>query len=102
MAILFFYQTKKIQESLSLPNIKNLILVTLMGLFFTGSLVLYSSGMSHLPDDQKMLGWPTLMVLIILSSQVWGWVFGEFKAAKKIYRVASVLLLVISIALLSV
>lgn len=101
MTLLFLYQVKKNRESIVLPKTKSLMLVTLMGVFFTGSLFLYSSGMSHLPDNQKMFGWPMLMVLIILTSQVWGWIFSEFKTSKKNSRVASVLLLVISIIFLS-
>lgn len=102
MGLLFFYQMKKKQESVLLGDLKYLILIFLMGLCFTGSLVLYSNGMSQLPAEQKMLGWPTLMILIIFTSQIWGWLFGEFKKSKKVYRIVSVLLLIMSVALLSI
>ena len=85
-------------------KIKNSLLIILMGLCFTGSLVLYSNGMSRLPGNQKMLGWPILMILIILTSQAWGWIYGEFKnnvLRNKVYRIISLLLLIVSIVILS-
>ncbi len=102
MGLLFFYQMKRKQESVLLRNLKYLVLIFLMGLCFTGSLVLYSSGMSQLPSDQKMLGWPTLMVLIILTSQIWGWKWGEFKETRKIFYTFSILFLLTSMVLLSI
>lgn len=101
MALLFFYQTKSNKESIVLLKVKNLMLIFLMGLCFTGSLVLYSSGMSQLPDEQKMLGWPMLMCFIIFASQVWGGLFGEFKNKRKIFVSVSIFLLMISIVLIS-
>ncbi|HEV2613204.1 MAG TPA: hypothetical protein VGV92_00675 [Gammaproteobacteria bacterium] len=102
MVILFFTQMKRNHENLSLPTFNSLILVGLMGLSFTGSLALYSSGMSQLLPEQKMIGWPILNVLIILTSQVWGGFFGELQNTHKIYRIISLLLLIISIGLLSI
>jgi L-rhamnose-H+ transport protein len=52
-------------------------LVFLMGLLFTGSLLLYSYGMSHFNQQQQAVGWPVFMVMIILTAQTWGWIFKE-------------------------
>lgn len=85
-------------------GIRNICLLVIMGLLFTGSLALYSRGMSVLPPAQQIIGWPTLMVSIILVSQGWGWLYGEYKNTRQksqIYRLCSIALLVIAIILLS-
>jgi len=85
-------------------SIKNIFLLILMGLFFTGSLALYSKGMNQLSHHQQVLGWPTLMVCIILTSQAWGLFFGEMKnhsKKDKACNLLSIALLIISIILLA-
>lgn len=85
--------------------ISNSVLIILMGLFFTGSLVLYSSGMNHLTYREQVIGWPSLMIAIILTTQIWGWIYGETKGLNKqslFYKLASIILLIIAIAVLSI
>jgi L-rhamnose-H+ transport protein len=65
---------------------KNLLMITLMGIGFTGSLVFYSFGMEHLNHDQQIIGWPLFMVAIILTCQLWGWRLKEFKQINKKYK----------------
>lgn len=76
-----------------------------MGLCFTGSLVLYSYGMSNLPHQQQVVGWPILMIVIILTSQMWGLIYKEMPentGKSKILRITSVILLITAIILLAV
>lgn len=92
------------QKTTNLQIVKNILLITLMGIFFTGSLALYSRSMSHLASQQQ-IGWPIFMVLIILTSQTWGWIFketGHLTPKTKIYKLFSVILLLVAIILLSV
>lgn len=85
-------------------NFNNIILIALMGLFFTGSLAMYSSGMSDLPHSQQIIGWPAFMVSIIFASQIWGLLFKETRitsTSSKIYLIFSVVLLISAIILLA-
>jgi L-rhamnose-H+ transport protein len=85
-------------------SIKNLFLITLMGLLFTGSLALYSNGMSNLNHQQQVIGWPAFMVSIILASQIWGWLYGESASvtkSNKFYMVCSLGLLILAIIILA-
>jgi L-rhamnose-H+ transport protein len=109
MGIGFIYRMNK-QRDLEtkfgshLPFLRNLLLIITMGLCFTGSLALYSGGMNHLNLQQQMIGWPSLMVAIILTSQLWGWIYGEIKTSsrqKVMYQLSSIALLVLAIIILA-
>lgn len=85
--------------------LKNITLITLMGLFFTGSLALYSGGMSQLSHQQQIIGWPAFMVSIIFASQVWGWLQrkpGSTTVKSNFYMFCSATLLVMAIIILAV
>lgn len=103
----FFYRMNKPQTD-SLINgttiVRNLTLITLMGLFFTGSLALYSGGMGQLSHQQQIIGWPAFMVSIIFASQAWGWLQGKSSATLKstFYMFCSAALLVMAIIILAV
>jgi L-rhamnose-H+ transport protein len=89
----------------NLLTVKNVLLIGLMGLFFTGSLALYSEGMGQLTQQQQLMGWPVFMVAIIFTSQLWGWWHQESKDVmrrNKYYLLTSMLLLVIAVILLAV
>lgn len=109
MLLGFSYKTRKetadkLCSSERLLDVKNMFLVTLMGLFFTGSLALYSCGMDQLTHQEQMAGWPVFMVSIIFASQMWGCVHGEANGTtkrSKFYMLCSVLLLVIAIIILA-
>jgi L-rhamnose-H+ transport protein len=88
----------------SFLNFRNLILIILMGLFFTGSLAIYSKGMTQLTHLQQIIGWPAFIVSIIFASQVWGLLYKEnvsnlFK--NKLYKFFSLILLVVAVILLA-
>jgi L-rhamnose-H+ transport protein len=110
MLLGFLYKAKKKEETnasiaTNALNTKNIILLILMGLFFTGSLALYSDGMSQLTHQQQIIGWPAFMVSIILASQLWGWLYREANGTTirgKVYMLCSVLLLVVAIILLAI
>lgn len=82
MLIGFWYRSKHAKanfNSASTLNFSSLLLIVVMGLFFVGSLVLYSEGMYILPQALHVIGWPLFMVLIIFTSQTWGWIYREFR-----------------------
>lgn len=109
MLIGFWYRVKKQPtDKLSYLNIissvKNIALIILMGILFTSSLTLYGTGMNKLSLQQQIIGWPLFMVLIILTSQLWGWLYSEFhqlKTIKKIYKIVGVLLLIMAVIILA-
>jgi L-rhamnose-H+ transport protein len=101
MFIGFFWRVNKRREvvgELFAKSGKSLALVCFMGLLFTGSLLLYSIGMSHLTSSQHIIGWPAFMVSIILISQLWGFIFKESQLQLKIAKLLSILSTAILIA----
>ena len=108
MVIGFSYKINRKNEYLILNKaffgLKEGFLLTLMGVLFSGSLVLYSRGVEQLDDQRVVVAWPAFMVSIILTSQLWSWVFGEDLKEKKIsvyLKWASIFLMVVAIVLLS-
>lgn len=105
--IVYFYRDcrKRTMDVVSLiGNAKNILLLTMMGLFFSGSLALYSFVMSHLNHSQQLIGWPVFMTIIILTTQFWGFFYGEFIGIsfnKKLTLFVSVLLFVAAIIILT-
>jgi len=59
----------------------NWIFGAVMGLFWFGSTVIYGGVAARLSDMGPILGWPLFMSSIIITSNVWGFVTGEWKAA---------------------
>jgi len=108
MLIVFWYKAKMDKIPISMDHTpffdkKNLFLLILMSFLFTGSLALYSTGMSLLSSAQQIIGWPIFMVCIILISQAWGLFFGEMKKQaikNKMYSFSSIALLIISMIIL--
>jgi L-rhamnose-H+ transport protein len=103
MMIGFIYRIRQNRANSSF-NIKGILAVIIMGLLFTGSLALYSRGMSSLSLTEQVLGWPILMVSIILVSQGWGLFYGEAQnntKRGKLLRFFSLTLLILAIILLS-
>lgn len=85
-------------------TLKNLGSLTVMGLFFTGSLAIYSGTMGYMTPQQRTLGWPAFTVSIILASQIWGLVYKEnpntgFKI--RLYQLISLFFLVGAIFILA-
>lgn len=105
--VYFLYQMKKTAlhcDEVKAISIKEFLLISLMGFLFTGSLAVYSIIMSQLDAQQQEIGWPTFMVAIILTSQIWGLLLGEmtnFSKKQKIYWLCSVGLLLGAILVLA-
>ena len=59
----------------------NWVLGAAMGLFWFGSTVIYGGVSARLSEMGPILGWPLFMSSIIITSNVWGFVTGEWKAA---------------------
>jgi L-rhamnose-H+ transport protein len=53
----------------------------LMGVLWFGSTVIYGAATAELASLGPVLGWPLFMSSIIITSNVWGFVTGEWKAA---------------------
>ncbi len=113
MLIGFWYRIRKAQskniEIINFANkslaIKNILLIIVMGLFFTGSLAIYSMSMSELSYQQQIIGWPVFMISIILVTQAWGWLYGESSYStmrSKLYEFSSIILLIIAIIILAI
>jgi L-rhamnose-H+ transport protein len=76
----------------------------LMGLFWYSSLILYSESSLLIGRLGPIVAWPLFMVLIILSSNFWGWCSGEWKGCHvKTIRFAQIgiLLLIVSVIILA-
>ena len=101
----FLYRIKRNPANkLQFLGIKSTLLIAIMGLFFTGSLALYSGGMNKLTHQQQIIGWPAFMITIILTSQIWGWLYSKVSGValrNKLFMICSVMLLVIAIIILS-
>lgn len=106
MFIGFYFFSRKLNKR---PRLFHLVSyrvlpgVIVMGLCFTGSLALYSLGMSHLVSSQKVVGWPLLMIFTILTSQLWGKLMGEMKAyvcRQQVLVISSILIFIAAICLI--
>jgi len=61
----------------------NWILGAMMGVLWFGSTVIYGVVTTELAGLGPILGWPLFMSSIIITSNVWGFVTGEWKTAGK-------------------
>lgn len=57
-----------------------------MGLFWYASLVLYSKAAQLIGPLGPVVGWPAFMVLIILTSNFWGWRYHEWRGSSRCVR----------------
>jgi L-rhamnose-H+ transport protein len=68
-------------------SVRYIPIAFVMGLFWYGSLILYSLGSHYIGKLGPVIGWPLFMVTIILTSNFWGWRHGEWTAVgRKIFR----------------
>jgi L-rhamnose-H+ transport protein len=80
--------------------LRNACFAILMGVFWYGSLIFYSQASLWIGALGPVIAWPLFMVLIILTSNFWGWVHGEWMGCSlKIKRTA---LLALSFLLVAV
>lgn len=76
----------------------------IMGLFWFGSLIFYSKASQIIGDLGPVIGWPLFMIFIILTSNFWGYVTGEWNGVSRrvgrlmMYGVGFLVLAVIVIA----
>jgi len=61
----------------------NWVLGAMMGVLWFGSTVIYGASTAELAGLGPILGWPLFMSSIIITSNVWGFVTGEWKTAGK-------------------
>ncbi len=107
MAIRFYNQARRnnlLTHSINHYLVpKNIALITLMGICFTGSLVLYSTTMAHLNSQVQLFAWPAFMIAIILGAQFWGCLEIKQKSLphKTRYIACSILMLITAIIFLS-
>jgi L-rhamnose-H+ transport protein len=59
----------------------NWLLGAMMGVLWFGSTLLYGASTAELAGLGPILGWPLFMSSIIITSNVWGFVTGEWKSA---------------------
>jgi L-rhamnose-H+ transport protein len=55
----------------------------MMGVLWFGSTLIYGAATAELAGLGPILGWPLFMSSIIITSNVWGFVTGEWKTAGK-------------------
>jgi L-rhamnose-H+ transport protein len=76
-----------------------------MGVLWFGSTVIYGAATAQLASLGPILGWPLFMSSIILTSNVWGFVTGEWKAAGRkalLTMLAGILFLILGFVTLAV
>jgi L-rhamnose-H+ transport protein len=72
--MLYLHKKNRSFVSYTKPGfLKYSVFALIMGLFWYGSLVLYSKTAQLIGDLGPVLAWPLFMVLIILTSNFWGW-----------------------------
>lgn len=81
-AIYMLYLHKK-NHSFSLyrapGSLRNIGFVIVMGVFWYGSVALYSESSLLIGELGPIVAWPLFMVLIILASNFWGWRHNEWE-----------------------
>lgn len=105
MLISFRYKLSRISIKTSKAlTLKNIVFVTLMGLFFTGSLALYSKGASNLSQQNHIIAWPAFMISIILVCRFWGRIYDRnFRQhSNSTLNILSIALLLTAILLLAI
>jgi len=58
---------------------KYYLFAIIMGIFSYGSLLVYSKASQLIGKFGPIIGWPIFMVIIILTSNFWGWKYDEWK-----------------------
>ncbi|OGO94540.1 MAG: hypothetical protein A3F10_03890 [Coxiella sp. RIFCSPHIGHO2_12_FULL_42_15] len=79
---------------------KYYLFAIIMGLFWFGSLIFYSKAAQLIGDLGPVVGWPLFMVLIILTSNFWGWRYKEWEGSSA--KVRNTLFLGIAFLILAI
>ena len=75
----------------------------IMGLFWYGSLILYSKASILIGSLGPVVAWPLFMVLIILTSNFWGWRHREWAHCKQSVKnkvLVSISILIVAVLIL--
>jgi L-rhamnose-H+ transport protein len=76
-----------------------------MGVLWTGGVVLYGRGAASMGKVGAVVGWPLFLAVMILASTIWGFVTGEWKGSSsraKQYMLAGMVVLLVASALVGV
>ena len=76
-----------------------------MGLFWFGGQALYGLGISHMGSLGVVIGWPLLMGMIIITSNVAGVITGEWagvSATSKRFLAAGMAIILVALGVLAV
>lgn len=96
----------KTWSNFTLPSTKLFWLYGLiMGILWTGGLILYGRGAASMGQVGAVIGWPLFLAVMILASTIWGFVTGEWTGSSnqaKQYMVAGMAVLLIASALVGV
>jgi len=85
----------------SLPGVgKYYFFAAIMGVFSYGSLLLYAKATQLMGKLGPIIGWPIFMVVIILTSNFWGWQSNEWRGCS--LKAKNILLLGLGFFVLSV
>ncbi|HJO93098.1 MAG TPA: L-rhamnose/proton symporter RhaT [Victivallales bacterium] len=104
----FFYikgRKKNLNFKISKISIFNHISIMIMGLFFFECLFLYTKSSLDFGKLGTIIAWPLFMSFIVLSSNIWGFIFKEWqKADKKACRLIwlSVCVLIMAVIVVSI
>lgn len=95
---------KKELHQLKKIDVKAIGFLVLMTVFYYGSLMVFSKSSTMLGDMGSVIAWPILMISIILTSNIWGFIQGEWRGAGKHAvhtEIVSLLLLCVAVAILA-
>ncbi len=76
-----------------------------MGVLWTGGVVLYGRGAASMGGAGAVIGWPLFLALMIVASTIWGFVTGEWKGSSpraKTYMVVGMVVLLVASVLVGV
>ncbi len=101
--LLLHFRNKSSANYLRPQSVSNIIASIFMGIFWFCSLTLYSKASSLIGSLGPVIAWPLFMVVIILTSNFWGWHFQEWSASSQRVRLKallSILILIIAVIVL--
>lgn len=96
--------TEKNLSNLSRFTLTEIFYLLIMTIFYFGSIILFSKASTLLGDMGSVIAWPILMIIIILTSNFWGFVQHEWQNAGKLairYELCSISCLIIATAILA-
>ena len=74
----------------------------MMGILYFGSLIVFSQASKSLGHLGAVIAWPMLMIFIILTSNFWSFIHGEWENSNKIaLRYLSISLIALITAIIS-